>query len=178
MNCVINIISIVIMEATGSNTANMASSTNNAFNVLMAHRGPASITRAPATGIAFILIVEVANGTAGTAPRDSSQSASVHAVPAVPAVASLPLGFLEKLDCTVILKDRTAENYSSAISAAITDDIGRSCPNDVAPPRSIPIIFATCLSQLNSDFRKTYKELGIFYKSALKVQYYPLSITF
>ena len=178
MNCVINIISIVIMEATGSNTANMASSTNNAFNVLMAHRGPASITRAPATGIASILIVEVANGTAGTAPRDSSQSASVHAVPAVPAVASPPLGFLEKLDCTVILKDRTAENYSSAISAAITDDMGRTCPNDVAPPRSIPLIFATCLSQLNSDFRKTYKELGIFYKSALKVPYYPLSITF
>ena len=121
----------------------------------MAPRGPASITGAPATGIASILIVEVANGTARTAPRDSSQSASVPAVPAV-----------------------SAEDYSSAISAAITDDMGRSCPNDVAPPGSIPLIFAACLSQLNSDFRKTYKELGIFYKSALKVQYYPLSITF
>ena len=85
----------------------MASSTNNAFNVLMAHRGPASITGAPATGIASILIVEVDNGT-GTAPRDSSQSASVPAVLAVAAVASPPLGFLEKLDCTVILKNCNA----------------------------------------------------------------------
>ena len=54
----------------------MASSTNNAFNVLMAHRGPASITGAPATGIASILIVEVDNGT-GRAPRDSSHSLPV-----------------------------------------------------------------------------------------------------
>ena len=100
----------------------MASSTNNAFNVLMAHRGPASITGAPATGIASILIVEVDNGT-GTAPRDSSQSANV---PDVLAVA--------------------AGNDSSAILAAITDDEGRSCGNDVAAPESIPLNVAACLS--------------------------------
>ena len=124
----------------------MASSTNNAFNVLMAHRGPASITGAPATGVASILIVEVDNGT-GTAPRDSSQSASVPAVLAVAAVASLPLGFLEKLsDCTVILKNRNAGDDSSAILAAITDDEGRSCGNDVAAPESIPLNVAACLS--------------------------------
>ena len=123
----------------------MASSTNNAFNVLMAHRGPASITGAPATGVASILIVEVDNGT-GTAPRDSSQSASVPAVLAVAAVASPPLGFLEKLDCTVILKNRNAGDDSSAILAAITDDEGRSCGNDVAAPESIPLNVAACLS--------------------------------
>ena len=142
-------------QATGSNTArlcNKASSTKNAFNFLMARRGPASITGAPANGIASILIVEVDNGIAGTAPRDSSQSASVPAVPAVPAVASPPLGFLEKLDCTVILKNDVAEE-------------------------SIPLNVLACLAHVNLDLRKTYKELGIFFKSALTVQCHPLSIT-
>ena len=91
-------------------------------------------------------IVEVANGT-GTASRDSSQSASV---PDVLAVA--------------------AGNDSSAILAAITDDESRSCGNDVAAPVFIPLNVKACLLHYNSDSCKTYKELGIFFKSALTVQ--------
>ena len=167
------------LQATVPNTVrNMASSTD-AFEFLMAHRRQASITGAPAPGIASMLIVEVANGTA---PRDSS--ATVVAVVAVAADASPPPKFLEagELSCPVIcsLKDLDAgEQPSSANLAAITDDDKcRTFANNVAPPKSIPPNIAACLSFYNSDERKTYKELGIFYKSFSKVQYHALSITF
>jgi len=130
-------------QATGSNTArlhNMASSTN-AFSVLMAPRGQASITGAPVTDIASI--VKVAHGT-GTAPRDSSAAVATVSAVAVADVASLapPPEFLEAAE------------------------LGP----DVAPPDVIPLNVKSCLLQYNTDLHKTNKELGIFYKSASKVQ--------
>ena len=119
-------------------------------------------------------------GRTGAAPRDSS--AAVTAVAATTAVAVVAAVAAVAVVASAVAADAAfaaavAGDYSSATKAAIIDDEGRTCANDIAPPESIPLNVVACLSHYNLDMCKTYKEAGIFYKSALKVQYYPLSIT-